>query len=183
MIENALARPGAQAVLAKAVNDPWKGTLMEGYKAMGNKQKGSFGEYVISDMLATDYNLTVEKPFNASHDRVVQGYKTEIKFSAALTNSKTGECDENSFIFNHIAVSKDWDRIIFAGINPDISKSHVVWMDKADFVQAHSTGEIKNYFSVQQGGKDGGNDDYMLNGVNKFNQFLNSGLARDISTW
>jgi len=183
MIKNALSRPEAQMILKKATVDPFKGTVLEGYKAIGPKQKGGYGEYVISDMLKTDYGFTVEKPQNASHDRIVQGHKTEMKFSVALTDHGTGGCKEDSFIFNHIAISKDWDRIIFCGINLELDNSHVVWMSKEDFIGARDSGELQKYFTPQQGGKNGGNDDYMLNGVETFKQFLNSGLARDISTW
>ena len=171
--------------------DNWAGTQFEGYMFVSPKQKGQRGEQYTENMM-TLTGHKVEKPENTGHDRIINGIKTEIKFSLALSNkSKHGKLIEpGSWIFNHIAIGKDWDRIILIGINPspdnprqtpgDIGKSrheiNAYYMDKSDFEDNTSL------FNRQQSGKDGGNDDFMISSK-KFLELVESGSAKPIEEW
>mgnify|MGYP003339726867 FL=1 len=55
--------------------------------------------------------------------------------------------------------SKDWDRLIFCGINYDIRNTRLFWFTKEDFKN-----KIKFIFAKQQGGNSLDNDDYKLSG-------------------
>ena len=122
---------------------------------MTTKDKGRFGELFVEKLLLSA-GRTVEKPTNTGHDRIIDGRKTEIKFS--LAHSPTckikGHEDKklitpDQFSLNHIAVEKDWDSFIFCCINPspgydpakirivrgtrEYPPMHLYYFDKPDF--------------------------------------------------
>jgi hypothetical protein len=153
-------------------SDPWVGTPFQGYVNLTPKQKGVFGEMFV-ERYAALLGLSVEPAptSTAGHDRVINGYQTEIKFSIAnRDNLKSGKgpggmnIKPNCFTFNHIAVKKDWERLVFVGINgPNESEWIIKWFTKKDFVE-----ELKSPttpFVRQQGGKNATNDDYMCAGA------------------
>ena len=84
-------------------NDIWKNTPFEGYVHLNPRQKGSFGEMFVEKYL-TNRGHTVEKRVNAGHDRIIDDYKTEIKFG--MCNKGIKDC----FLINHISKNKDWDK-------------------------------------------------------------------------
>ncbi len=101
------------------VQDPWEDTNFKGYVYMSPKQKGEFGERFVSCyMLNADHAVKRAKTSTAGHDRVIDDIRTEIKFSLATRNKKGG-VNKDKFIINHVSVGKDWERLIFCGINPN----------------------------------------------------------------
>ena len=81
-------------------------------------------------------------------------------------------------IINHVSVGKDWERLIFCGINPNEGDVRFVFITKADF-EAHLESD-KCYFNVQQGGKKVGNDDYICTNVAAL---LECEFVKDIAEW
>lgn len=180
---------GAVEYMSKQCNTLWAGTPFENYPILDPKKKGNVGEMVVSSILSAKGHTVKPAPNNAGYDRlasITTGsaisnslVKVEIKFSLSNTDTKYGKIKANHFTFNHIGEQKDWARLIFAGIHPEIEQSPVKWMTKETFSDLLAEG---GYFSRQQGGQDGTNDDYMITG-NKFIKLLESGKLKDISEW
>jgi hypothetical protein len=134
--------------------NPWNGTILEGYYALNPASKGSKGEQAVEEILK-QLGYNVQRRKNAGHDRIVNGVKTEIKFALAVNRNNEYQC-----IFNHIGMNKDWDEIILCCVNGDMEIRMISF--------------TKNTFPIdlcsrQQGGKDGGNDDFMCNANNSYN--------------
>lgn len=164
--------------------DPWVGTPFQGYRYLDNKQKGNYGEVFTSKLLESQ-GLTVEKAkkSNDEYDRKVGDYKVEIKFSLSHTDHKNQTTKEDEFTMNHVALKKGWDRLIFVGVNYDTDKSISKFMEKDDFEELIQNGDLFNtYFSRQQGGKNGDNDDYISAGK-KLKNLINSEYMKDLSEW
>lgn len=188
-IKQAIIDSGAVEYMESRQNTLWAGTLFENYTILDPKKKGNVGEMVVSSILKANGHKVEPAPNNAGYDRIVsptgtalpdaQPLKVEIKFSLANTDTKNSKIKLDHYTFNHIGEHKDWHRLIFAGMHPDYEKSVVSWMSKETFSEILATGE---YFSRQQGGKDGTNDDFMITGA-KFIKLANSGLLKDISEW
>ena len=160
------------------VQDPWEDTNFKGYVYMSPKQKGEFGERFVSIyMLNADHAVKRAKTSTAGHDRVIDGIRTEIKFSLATRNKKGG-VNKDKFIINHLACGKDWERFIFCGINPNEEDIRIFYILKADF-EAHLKSD-DCLFNVQQGGKDSGNDDFICT---KVKELLECDFVKDISEW
>jgi hypothetical protein len=133
--------------------NPWAGTILEGYYALNPASKGSKGEQAVEEMLK-QLGYDVQRRKNAGHDRVINGVKTEIKFALAVNRNENFQC-----IFNHIGMEKDWDEIILCCVNGDM-EIRMVSFTKDNFPL--------ELCSRQQGGKSGGNDDFMCNANNSF---------------
>ena len=206
--------------------DPWVtliGGRFEKYVGMSPKQKGEFGERVVSKLAELE-GLEV-KPAHSStagYDRIINGKKVEIKFSLATRTKKkqkatgymsltkkelsnilrerelkpTGnkpdlvsrledwdeshpeearhaclieETDDfgvktDSFVINHVSKDKDWEYLVFCGINPKESDMRLIWFSNEDFKTHVET----SCFNTQQGGKKIANDDYMCTDFNYF---------------
>lgn len=158
------------------LKDPWKGTPFEDYVFMSPKQKGILGEMFVSKHMS-QLSHEVQRAKNTGHDRVIDGILTEIKFALATRDKKGGVIDDK-FIINHVSVSKDWERLIFCGINPDEKDARIVFITKEDF-EEHLKSD-KCYFNVQQGGKSVGNDDYICTNVAAL---LECDFVKDIAEW
>ena len=143
--------------------DPWEDTPFKGYVHMSPKQKGEFGERFVTKYLK-GAGHTVERAATstAGHDRVVNDVLTEIKFSLANRNKKGG-VKKDVFIINHVSRDKDWEILVFFGINKQESDARLVWFTKEDFI-AHLESD-KCLFAHQQGGKSIENDDYICTKV------------------
>ena len=98
-------------------------------------------------------------------------------FSLATRDKKGGVIDDK-FIINHVSVGKDWERLIFCGINSDEKDVRFVFITKEDF-EAHLKSD-NCYFNVQQGGKKVGNDDYICTNTAAL---LECDFVKDISEW
>lgn len=174
----------------------WIGTEWESYHIISPKHKGAMGEaYVEGYMNRKGSHVT--SPINTGHDRIIDGYKSEIKFSLASSNSekKDGKLiDIDSFTFNHIAVNKDWDRFIFFGINPNKNNPRIrnksankpeiraYFMTKDDFKKHMSiNGRHCGVFKPQQGGKNSNNDDYFVSG--DIGKLISLPFVKPISEW
>jgi hypothetical protein len=108
---------------------------------------------------------------------VIDGILTEIKFSLATRNKKGG-VKKDSFIINHVSRDKDWERLIFFGINPDEEDARLVWFSKEDFVAHLESDEC--LFAHQQGGKSIENDDFICT---KVSALLAQSWVRSIDEW
>ena len=176
-----------QNYINQNTQDPWIGTNFEGYVFMSPKQKGEFGErFVHKYMELLEYKLERAATSTAGHDRIVlhyleevmtSRYLTEIKFSLACRNTK-GSVTDDKFIINHVSVGKDWERLIFCGINPNEEDVRFVFITKEDF-EAHLKSD-NCLFNVQQGGKKVGNDDYICT---KVATLLECDFVKEISEW
>ena len=179
--------------MEKQLHNNWSGTKFEDSPRLDPKQKGVFGELYVEALMRT-LGRKVIPPEGTGHDRIIDGVKTEIKFSLAGSNrKKDGKLiDPDSFTFNHIAMEKDWDQFIFLGINPPTDSQNTrsfenkTWpthrlyvMDKADFVAHMNNGST--IFKHQQGGNKSDNDDYCVFGRNSFYELINLPFVREVS--
>ena len=116
----------------------------------------------------------------AGHDRVIGGIRTEIKFSLAQKDKKNNGIKNDTFIINHVAEKKDWERLIFLGINFN-SKNKFIWFTKEDFQEHLKAPDC--CFKKQQSGKNGGNDDYICGGKNLKTLFTKSFVKHGLEGW
>jgi len=158
--------------LNKNKHDPWIDTPFENYVYLLNTQKGKFGEMFVERYMRNKGSVVTPRQ-NTGHDRMIDGYKTEIKFSLCV-RSEDG-LSNDTFIINHISKNKDWERLIFFGINYNFETSRMIWFDKEDF-SSHS-----GLFKTQQGGKDVGNDDFMYAG--HIVPLMNLPFVKTIDEW
>ena len=178
MFDSIFADGSLRDYIDSNLQDPWKGTNFEGYVYLSPKQKGELGERFVSQLM-NNLGHKVERAVTstAGHDRVIGKILTEIKFALA-TRDKKGGVIVDKFIINHVSVGKDWERLIFCGINPDEKDARIVFITKEDF-EAHLKSD-KCYFNVQQGGKSVGNDDYICTNVAAL---LECDFVKDIAEW
>lgn len=158
--------------------DPWVNTPFEGYVRLSIHSKGKFGEEFIKKYMASR-GAKVKKRTGVGHDTIIDDYKVESKFSLANSNPTTQRLISDSFFLNHISKEKDWDRLIFVGINPTIEESRIFWMTKQDFIESFN--DPNPIFTSQQGGQKIQNDDYKLSG--NFTTLLNSKYVRSMDQW
>ena len=150
--------------------NPWKNTPYEEYYSINNKTKGAVSEIILENILKNIFNFNVSERINEGHDRIVNNIKTEFKFSLATKRNI-----KHQYMFNHIALEKDWDRIIFCGINGDLQVD-LVWFTKDEIKKILND---LNYFNHQQGGEKSQNDDYMSTGLKSTN-LINHLKAKNI---
>lgn len=164
--------------IGKNAQDPWKGTPFEGYVFMSPKQKGEFGERFVSKFMYNQgSSVKRAKTSTAGYDRVIDTIFTEIKFSLA-TRDKKGGVKKDSFIINHVSRDKDWERLIFFGINPEENDARLYYFTKEDFLAHVNSNEC--VFAHQQGGKSIENDDYICTKVSELIKF---DWVRPITQW
>lgn len=148
--------------------------LFEGYVFISPKQKGEFGEQFASKLLEANGLKTKRATTSTSgYDRIVG----DIKFSLAQRKSKN--VVENLFMVNHVSKGKEWERLLFIGVN-SISNVVIRWFTKADFIT--HLDEKNCLFNSQQGGKKVGNDDYMCSGANVM-KLINSTFVKQLKDW
>jgi hypothetical protein len=154
-----------QQYISNNLKDPWINTSFEGYVFLSPKQKGEFGERFVSKYFVTKGSkLKKAKTSTAGHDRIIDGILTEIKFGLA-TRDKIGGIKEDQFIINHVSKDKDWERLVFFGINSTEDNCRFFWFSKQDFLEHLESDNC--LFSSQQGGKSIGNDDYICTKIDK----------------
>jgi len=164
-------------IIAEESHNPWALTVFKNYKSLTNKSKGKVGEKIVEKYMI-DKKHKVINSIGTGYDRIIDGIKTEIKFSLAQTDTRKKTIKPDVFMLNHISIHKDWERLIFLGINLDESY-YIKYMTKESFKKALETG---NYFNYQQGGSALKNDDYMISNK-KLIQLLNSKYMFDIDNW
>ena len=168
-----------QNYIEQNLEDPWQRTPFEGYVFMSPKQKGEFGERFTSKYLThLGCNVKRAKTSTAGHDRVVDDILTEIKFSLAIRNRSKGGVIFDKFIINHVSSGKDWERLVFVGVNENEEDLRVIWFTKDDF--NNHIASSNSLFKVQQGGKGVGNDDYICTNVKNL---LECEWVKSISVW
>lgn len=169
-----------QDFICNNVVDPWKGTPFEGYVFISPKQKGEFGERFVTKYMTILGNVVKRaKTSTAGHDRVINDILIEIKFSVACRGSNNKkQVVKDKFVINHISKDKDWERLIFCGINPEEKDIRIVWFSKKDFVEYLKTDNC--IFKYQQGGKSIQNDDFICTNVK---EMLELNFVKDISEW
>ena len=168
-----------QNYIEQNLEDPWQRTPFEGYVFMSPKQKGEFGERFTSKYLThLGCNVKRAKTSTAGHDRVVDYILTEIKFSLAIRNRSKGGVIFDKFIINHVSSGKDWERLVFVGVNENEEDLRVIWFTKEDF--NNHIASSNSLFKVQQGGKGVGNDDYICTNVKNL---LECEWVKSISVW
>jgi hypothetical protein len=139
--------------------DPWKGTPFEGYVSMSPKQKGEFGERFVSKVFdGRGHKVERAHSSTAGYDRLINGMKVEIKFSLAQRAPVAG-VKKDIFMINHVSKAKDWERLLFCGINQEENDIRILWFTNKDFTSYIAGGG--SLFNIQQGGKKVKNDDYM----------------------
>lgn len=160
------------------LKDPWEDTPFKGYVFKSPKDKGEFGERFVSKwMNRAGHKVERAKTSTAGHDRVIDGILTEIKFSLA-TRDRKGGTYKDKFIMNHVSVCKDWERLIFCGINEQEDDLRIVWFSKEDFANYMKSEDC--IFKPQQAGKGGGNDDYICTNIPKL---IELDFVKDIKEW
>ena len=176
-----------QDFLFQNLKDPWIGTPFQGYVNVDPKQKGEFGEEFV-ERFAKRSGFSVDRAptSTAPYDRIIGGYRTEIKFSLAY-KSNAGKAGAlwplgivpNRFMINHVAKGKEWDRLIFVCINGPEEKDWIVkWFKRDDFITHLNSKEC--LFRTQQGGKKGGNDDYICQHGERL---IEQPWVKDFSEW
>ena len=161
--------------ISECLNDPWKNTKHQGYVYLTPKHKGRYGEMFVSELMEDMSCSVKDAPTStAGYDRIIDNWRTEIKFS--LATRKNNQIQTNKFIINHVSVGKDWERLIFCGINPD--GIIIFYITKEDFItEVNRTDSVFNY---QQGGKGVSNDDYMCT---KVSTLINREYVHPITEW
>ena len=178
MFASLIENSGLRDYIDANAQDPWHDTMFRGYVFMSPKQKGEFGERFVSHYMQSEECLVERAATStAGHDRVIDGILTEIKFSLATRNKKGG-VKKDSFIINHISRDKDWERLIFFGINPDEEDARLVWFNKEDFIANLESDEC--LFAHQQGGKSIENDDFICT---KVSTLLAQPWVRSVDEW
>ena len=66
---------------------------------------------------------------------------------------------KDSFIMNHVSQAKDWDILLFIGVNPDSDDLRLLWFTRENF--GRHVMEDGRCFGRQQGGQKVQNDDWM----------------------
>lgn len=147
-------------------SSPWAGTILNDFYLLNPKAKGAKGEEIVVKILK-NLGYTVEETHmnNGPFDKFVNGKKTEIKFSLASKRNYDWK-----FTFNHIGFKKDWEQIIFVGINGDL-KIHIVKYNKNELPM--------DFLSRQQGGSSGDNDDFMSSGLKSKQLMMNGECLLD----
>jgi len=168
-----------QEYIGNNAQDPWKGTPFEGYVFLSPKQKGEFGERFVSSFFQKVLLREVKraKTSTAGHDRVIDRILTEIKFSLAIRDKKGGVMKDR-FIMNHVSRDKDWERLVFFGVNANENESRFLWFSKEDFLIHLKSSDC--LFASQQGGKSIGNDDYICT---RIATLMEMPFVRKITEW
>tara|TARA_R100000008_G_C3559069_1_gene154994 strand:+ start:75 stop:656 length:582 start_codon:yes stop_codon:yes gene_type:complete len=190
-LEEALKRDPQWKILNQT-NENWEqDPLFSNYHKLSTKNKGMLGEYALQRYME-QRGHNVQPAQNLGHDRIIDSIKTEIKTS--LATSRGDWIDKDKFIANHVSKEKDWDRLIWFGVNPmpewgnmkirkndklEWERFRIVFMEKQDFINYMNSSGSK-LFKPQQGGKAIENDDYMCT---NFLKFLQLPFVRNISEW
>ena len=97
----------------------------------------------------------------------------KLKFSLACR--KAGKILKDTFIINHVSKEKDWERLVFIGINEKEEDMRLLWFTREDF-KSHIA---EAYFNSQQGGKKINNDDYMCTKIEALrkSEWVHEGLS------
>lgn len=159
--------------ISEKLHDKYQQTAFAGYSFLSNANKGIFGELFTTQYLENRGHVVLNRD-NPGHDRIVDGIRTEIKFSLADYDKPF------QYVLNHVSLDKQWDRLIYTIINSNEQDFKMIWFTKDAFkIMLETT----NLFNPQQGGKSLNNDDYMVSGQNKILKLINHPLVNCITAW
>lgn len=184
IVNQAFSDPRLQSLL-QPEPDPWQGTWLQGYVYKNNKIKGKIGEQFAESVMVQMYHL-VKKASSTGHDRIIDDILVEIKASAAHRDPKNKSLTiEDVFSFNHLSVRKNWQRAILMGFNVGTGgEIHAcgVWFSKTDFEENLKGPD--SYFTKQQSGKKGGNDDWMfMTKPDSWKKFISEPWVHPLGVW
>jgi len=166
--------------------DPWMSSVFNNWQKLPVKKKGETGELYIQHVLQS-YGYDVQHiGGGADHDLhdLTNDIKLEVKTSFANKHAKQKDkITSDDFTWNHVGVDKGWDVLVLVGINHEDSECRYTrrgWREITEdvvirFLPRSVVMELidNGSFRAQQGGKDSGNDDWMLDGsVLKNNDYL-----------
>lgn len=151
---------------------PWHSSKFCSWQKTTPKRKGIIGEELIQKFILPDYNIKVEKiGGNADHDLIDTTNGLNIEVKTGFATKQKGVIVSDNFMFQHIGLHKNWDILVFVGVNhEDITKMHIRkdWRKDPEplFIRFISKKDIrlmidKGYIKHGQGGKSGNNDDWM----------------------
>ena len=152
----------------------WKGTPLEDYEMLNPKAKGKYGEGIVKS-IAENYGLEAipHEKENDDYDLLINNIRTEVKFSGATDRNYKWQ-----FTFNHIAMEKNWDRLILMGVNGDL-QYRLVWFTKDEVAEIM---QCESFLKHQQGGKYSKNDDFMCS-QSRATELLNHPFAKTLTQW
>ena len=105
----------------------WQESPFKDILSLPSSTKGKLGEYLLEEFLK-EKGCAVESSHTSSYDKIINGYKCEIKFSTLWKN--------NRYVFQQIRPGK-WDYILCLGISP--TEAHF-WYAKKD-INRHLAGQ------------------------------------------
>lgn len=158
--------------LTPVTNDPWQVSKFKDWQKQTNKLKGKTGEDFIKVLLEAEGCSIDSVGGSEDHDLIdtTTGLKIEVKTSFAAKASGKSLINSDGFIFQHIGLHKEWDWLVFVGINhEDPAYRHIRrgWREETEdvvvrFIPREKFEELvrEGFFKPQQGGKSGGNDDW-----------------------
>ena len=166
--------------------DPWLSSAFNNWQKLPVKKKGETGEFYVQRILQSFGNNVEHIGGGEDHDLYdhTNNIKLEVKTSLANKHAKQkGKVTSDDFTWNHIGVHKSWGVLVLVGINhenPDCRYTRRGWRELTEDVVVRFLPRDKvmdliadGSFRAQQGGKDSGNDDWMLDGsVLKNNDYL-----------
>ena len=131
------------------------------------------GGFVTVSLKEPWYSQLIKSNYNKFYDKL-----NEAKVVMSNRYKSKGGVIFDKFIINHVSSGKDWERLIFVGINENEEDMRVIWFTKDDF-NNHIQSD-KSLFNVQQGGKGVGNDDYICT---KVESLLQCDWVKSINLW
>jgi hypothetical protein len=166
----------------------WVNTTCANLATYGSKKRGAFYEDILTMILKEQgYDVINAESSTAPYDRIIISFnskvcriKVEIKVALSATDYKNRCVDNYNCIFNHIALGKEFDIIMFMCI---IKKDGVAMYELRWCTREELTGHIKSedsLFCKQQGGKKANNDDYMCGGKTKTKELLSNQLFKKL---
>jgi hypothetical protein len=135
---------------ASIVDPFWSNSKFEFTRSLSSKQKGTFGEKLVSAALK-DLGLNISKRYSSDHDIVVEDFSAEVKMSTAWNNKL------DDFKWQQIR-NQDYDLIFFLGINPN---DFTVWWATKNQLIENVIGKDEYR---QHAGKDGHQELYWITG-------------------
>lgn len=104
---NIAGKAHIQSYIAQNLCDPWEETPFSGYRYMDNKQKGALGEMLVREyFIDLGHEVKTAETSTSGYDLVIDGIRTEVKFSLAHTDIKNNKTKADCFTMNHVAVGK-----------------------------------------------------------------------------
>ena len=126
--------------IAERNTDPFKNTPLLGLGNLGSGGVGAVGEQIVEEIMRQRGHAVTPR-VNQDHDRIIDGIKTEIKFTIS---------QQSQSIMN-IARWKDWERMIILAIKTAYDFK-IKWMYKTQFEECLDNGF---FFKLKKGvGKD-----------------------------